>query len=374
MLAGMDTLTASALLARTPSLTADHVRALVGAAGSLEQAMASRLRSLKVDLPASARAFLMAPDEASVESDLRWAQATGAHVIPCTSAKYPPLLAQISGAPPVLYVLGDPEVLLMPQLAMVGARNPTSGGRATAKEFAAFFARSGLTITSGLAMGIDAASHEGALQVDGLTVAICAGGLDRIYPRENIGLAERIREHGALVSEFPPHVEPRRGHFPKRNRIISGLSLGTLVVEAARDSGSLITARHALEQGREVFAIPGSIHNPMARGCHKLIREGAKLVESAHDVIPDLPISLHTQALAPVESAPPQGPGKAVALDKEYEILLDALGFEPTGIDALAERTGLPGESVASMLLILELEGRVAPHPGGLYSGSRAPS
>jgi DNA processing protein len=246
---------------------------------------------------------------------------------------------------------------------MVGSRNPTPAGRTNARNFAAYFARVGLTITSGLAVGIDAASHEGALLGGGLTVAVCGTGLDQVYPTQHAGLAARIREHGALVSEFPPRTPPRRVNFPQRNRLISGLSVGTLVVEAARESGSLITARLAAEQGREVFAIPGSIHSPLSRGCHKLIREGAKLVEDAADVLSELKFSLSKEALA---SSP--GPvGKLPALDKEYEMLLDALGFEAATIDVLVERTGLPGESIASMLLILELEGRVAPHPGGRY-------
>jgi DNA processing protein len=274
------------------------------------------------------------------------------------------MLAQTAGAPAVLFVLGSIEALHSPQLAMVGARNPTAAGRKTAREFAAWFARSGLTITSGLAVGVDAASHEGALLVDGVTVAVFGTGLDAVYPAENARLAARIREKGgALVSEFPPRTEPSKRNFPRRNRIISGLSHGTLVVEATRRSGSLITARCAGEQGREVFAIPGSIHSPLSRGCHKLIREGAKLVEAADDVLSELQIPLRGQRVMGATGAA-KG---ATPLDKEYEMLLDALGFEPATIDVLIERTGLPGESLASMLLILELEGCVAALPGGRY-------
>jgi len=348
----MELTTACAVLARTPGLTAERVHEITSEAGSLELAVARHIRAF---------------DEPAVEADLQWIATSGAQLVPCTSPAYPPMLARTAGAPPVLYVLGDVEVLSMPQLAMVGSRNPTAGGRSTAKDFATFFARSGLTITSGLAIGIDTACHEGALAADGLTIAVCGCGLDRIYPPQNAALAARIREQGAIVSEFPPRSPPLRAYFPQRNRIISGLSLGVLVVEAARQSGSLITARLATEQGREVFAIPGSIHSPLSRGCHKLIREGAKLVEEAVDVLSELAIPLREQILTSASAKLADASSAASALDMPYKILLDALGFESAGIDALAERTGFPGESVASMLLILELEGRVAPHPGGRY-------
>ena len=353
-----------AILARAPRLTAEHVRSIVAVLDDLEELLGPGRRQLAaIEMPPAARSALMSPDTAAIESDLEWIEASGVRLIACTSPDYPPLLAQTRDAPPVLFVFGDASLLASPQLAMVGSRSPTASGRATAREFAAYFARAGLTITSGLAFGIDAASHEGALLAGGKTIAVCGTGLDQVYPREHTALAARIREHGALVSEFPPRTPPLRANFPRRNRIISGLSLGTLVVEAARDSGSLVTAKYAGEQGREVFAIPGSIHNPLSRGCHRLIRDGAKLVEEASDVLAELRISFETQSLAQPPAAPPEQP----PLDKEYEMLLDALGFEPASIDVLVERTGLPGESIASMLLILELQGRVAPHPGGRY-------
>ena len=219
-------------------------------------------------------------------------------MLACTSRDYPDLLRRSPDAPPVLFVRGHAHVLNEPQLAMVGSRNPTAGGRATARRFAASFARLGLCITSGLALGIDAACHEGALDSDGSTVAVLAHGLDVIYPAVHQALAERIVASGALVSEFPPGTAPVAARFPQRNRIIAGLSHGTLVVEAAYNSGSLITARLAGVAGREVFAIPGSIHNPMARGCHALIRQGAKLVEQVDDVLAELKISLSVQLLA----------------------------------------------------------------------------
>jgi len=353
------------MLARAYGLTADHVSAALAELGSLEQLLTASPATLeKLDIPRAARAFLTNPDEDALAADVAWIEANGAHCIPCASSEYPPLLARAPGAPAALFVLGDPEALRAPQLAMVGSRNPTAGGRDTARNFASYFSRVGLTITSGLALGIDAASHEGALLAKGRTIAVCGSGLDQVYPRQHNALAAQIRERGALVSEFPPRTSPRRENFPRRNRIISGLSLGTLVVEAARHSGSLITAACALEQGREVFAIPGSIHNPQSRGCHQLIRHGAKLVEEAADVLSELNISFDQQSV--------MSPATAVSvdrgMDKEYQMLLDALGFEPVSIDVLVTRTGLPSESIASMLLILELGGRVAPQAGGRYS------
>jgi DNA processing protein len=369
----MDSLRAAALLARAPALVAEHVHALVAATGSLEAAAnVGALVPPGVELPLSTREFLAAPDEKAIDADLEWVGASSATLIPCTSPLYPQMLARTSRAPPVLYVLGSVTALHTPQLAMVGSRSPTASGRDTARSFAELFARTGITITSGLALGIDAASHEGALHARGLTIAVCGTGLDVIYPRKNADLASRIRElGGALVSEFPPRTAPLRPHFPQRNRIISGLSFGTLVVEAARNSGSLITAQHALEQGREVFAIPGSIHNPLSRGCHKLIRSGAKLVESAGDVLSEVLNFLQLQPLAAHGAGAASVGERAPALDKEYEILLDALGFEPASIDVLATRTGIPGDSVASMLLILELRGHIKPHAGGRYGRVR---
>src|SRR5262245_38048242 len=253
----MDTLRAAAILARTPSLMAEHVRALVALTGSIEGAAGiGDCATTGVELPASARAFLAAVDEAAIDADLAWIERSGARLVPCTAAEYPPLLANTSRPPPALYVLSNVAALSSPQLAMVGSRDCSASGRSTARAFAEHFAHNGLTVTSGLALGIDAASHEGALSKNGVTIAVCGCGLDIVYPRRNAELAARIRSHGAIVSEFPPRTQPLPPHFPQRNRIISGLSLGTLVVEAALTSGSLITARHALDQGREVFAIP----------------------------------------------------------------------------------------------------------------------
>jgi DNA processing protein len=359
----METSRARAVLARTPALDAGLLRELLDAAdGEPERALEARVTQ-RVELPGAAQRFLAAPDHAAIDADLAWLAASGARIVLSTDPDYPPLLLQSPAAPAALYVQGSVAALCAPQLAMVGSRSPTPAGRATAREFAAWFARAGLTVTSGLAVGIDAASHEGALAGGGATVAVYATGLDRVYPPEHAALAQRIRAQGALVSEFPPRTPPLRRHFPHRNRIIAGLSLGTLVVEAARYSGSLITARLALDSGREVFAIPGSIHSPLSRGCHQLIKNGAKLVEEAGDVLSELRFSVSKEELRKQERQPHKPP----QLDKEYEMLLDALGFEPATIDVLVARTHLPGESVASMLLILELEGRVAALPGGRY-------
>jgi len=353
------------LAARAPGLNAAQL-ARIAAAGPdlalLEHPDSAEYARL--ELTTAVVAWLRAPDEERIAADLRWLAASGCTLLAATDLRYPESLRQSPGAPAVLFVRGEVSALSEPQLAMVGSRNPTAGGRATARDFAAFFARAGLTVTSGLALGIDAACHEGALSAEGLTIAVLGHGLDDLYPPENKNLAARIEAHGALVSEFPPGVPPLRNHFPRRNRIIAGLSAGTLVVEAARESGSLITARLAGDAGREVFAIPGSIHNPLVRGCHQLIRQGAKLVECAEDVLSELRISLTDQLLA----TPSAGAKKDASLDKEYKILLDALAFEPASVDSLIERTGMNSESIASMLLILELDGHVAPHPGGRYS------
>jgi DNA processing protein len=358
----MDAMRMRALLARAPGLTNAQLRALIAAGGDLEHA-ATRAALNAVPLAPAAHAWLAGADPEVIDADLAWAAASGTQLLLCTEAGYPALLAATSGAPAALYVQGEVARLAAPQLAMVGSRSPTPAGRATAREFAAHFARGGLSITSGLALGIDAASHEGALKADGATIAVCGTGLDHVYPAEHSELAARIRAHGALVSEFPPGTPPRRGNFPLRNRIIAGLSLGTLVVEAGRQSGALITARLALEAGREVFAIPGSIHSPQSRGCHQLIRDGAKLVEEAGDVWKELEFLVRKEPLTGAGADTDVAP----ELDKEYEMLLDALGFEPATIDALVARTDLPSESIASMLLILELDGRIQALPGGCY-------
>jgi DNA processing protein len=261
---------------------------------------------------------------------------------------------------------GNPDLLHLPALAIVGSRNPTKGGARTAFEFAHHLAGAGFTIISGLAQGIDAAAHRGALAAGGTTIAFLGHGIDRVYPASNKKLAHEIAAKGALVSEYPLGMHPGKHHFPERNRLISGLSLGTLVVEAARRSGSLITARLAAEQGREVFALPGSIHNPLARGCHELIRQGAKLVETADDIVSELaPLAGHILQTT-MESTNNENPVQNV--EHEYVELRKHLGHDPVSVDELAENSGLTIGQVSSMLLILELHGEVESLSGGRYS------
>ncbi len=365
----MDELSAWLILMRAPGFHAGDLQALLQHFSSVQaivDASPSTLRAAGAG--AAVIGYLQSQPTSDLQTDREWLENPQHHVVMWGSEHYPALLTQLTDAPIGLYVRGDPAVLCMPQLAIVGSRNPTPTGRENAYEFAAHLARCGLSITSGLALGIDTASHEGALAAGGKTIAVCGTGLDVPYPRSNRALAERIAAQGALVSEFPLGTPALKNHFPRRNRIISGLSVGTLVVEAAVRSGSLITARLASEQGREVFAIPGSIHNPLARGCHQLIRNGAKLVETGADIFAEL--GAIVTALSPVSTAmqnAPAGADRRPKLDKEYEILLDALGFEPAGVDLLVTRTGLRADEVASMLLILELENRIESHPGGLY-------
>jgi len=312
-----------------------------------------------LDLPAEARRYLARPDRASAERDLAWCRGEHRHILCLADRRYPALLREIPGAPPLLYLRGDPALLSTPQVAVVGSRNPTPAGRRLAEAFARDLARQGLTITSGLALGIDGASHRGALEAGGTTVAVLGSGPDCVYPPRHNELADRLLANGGtLVSELAPGTTPRPEHFPRRNRIISGLSLGCLVVEAAPRSGSLITARHAAEQGREVFAIPGSVHNPLARGCHGLIRQGAKLVETVDDILEEL--SVLASVLA-------DGSADAEPLPVDERNLLQHMGFAPVGVDQLAAESGLTIERVCSMLLILELRGYVASSPGGLY-------
>ena len=323
----------------------------------------------RLGLTPSLRDYLQNPDREAIERDLEWLTArSGRHILCIDSPLYPAMLRTISDPPPVLFVAGDPACLSQPQLAMVGSRNPTAGGCEHAQAFAADLVRAGLVITSGLALGIDAAAHRGALAAEGKTVAVTGNGLDSIYPARNKSLAGEIARHGAIVSEFPPGTPPLAANFPRRNRIISGLSVGTLVIEAAIRSGSLITARLAAEQGREVFALPGSIHNPMAKGCHHLIRDGASLVETSADIIEEL-----ASLLGALDSAwdRPYHENEAKP-DKDAQIhpLFAHLGYDPVDIDTLVERSGLTAEQVSAMLSALELHGSIEALPGGRYCRS----
>ena len=368
----MENLRSWLILARTPGLHSALLVPMLARFGNVATLVAADPASLmEAGLRTEAVNWLTSPDERLLDLDCRWLEQGQHHFIAWDSPSYPPLLAEIADAPIGLYVDGNPDCLSWPQLAMVGSRNPTHAGIETASAFAAHLARSGLIITSGLAAGIDASSHRGALAADGNTIAVCGTGLDSVYPAEHQELAREIALHGALVSEFPCGTAPVKTNFPRRNRLISGLSLGTLVVEAALRSGSLITARLAAAQGREVFAIPGSIHSPLARGCHQLLKTGAKLVESADDIFSELHALVGLLRQDTATAKRPKDPDSAAisgsALDKDYKILLDALGFEPAGVDVLAKRTGFKAGEVASMLLILELDGRIESFPGGLY-------
>jgi DNA processing protein len=359
----MDAFAVRAVLARTPALRASHVRALAAAAGG-DLTRSVELDTLNsVDLPPQSRAHLVFPDLDVLRSDLEWIETSGAQLLAASDNDYPPQLLAIRDPPPVLFVLGEVWTLASPQLAMVGSRTASCDGCERAHRFAEYFAKAGLTVTSGLALGIDAASHAGALSGGGQTVAVYGTSLDRVYPTRHAALAERIRSSGALVSEFPPGTAPRKGNFPQRNRLISGLSRGTLVVEATRWSGSLVTARFAQEQGRKVFAIPGPLTSVGSGGCHQLLQAGATLVLSPLEVLSHLNFPLLNKGLV----CRTEDPARPTAMDKGYEMLLDAVGFEPVTLDVLVIRTGLPGESIASSLLVLELEGHIASYPGGRY-------
>lgn len=349
----MGPVTFSKIIAQVDSLAAifDKPSSLQGVSDNIKQQLAT-------------------PDWLKVEQDLKWLEQPGCHILLLDDPQYPALLRDIHDPPPLLYLQGDINLLSQWQLAIVGSRNPSQTGRQLAYDFANYLGQGGLCITSGLAMGIDAAAHKGALAAGGKTIAVVGTGLDRVYPAKNRELAHDIAANGLLVSEFALGTAPKAENFPRRNRIISALSLGTLVVEAALKSGSLITARMAMEQAREVFAIPGSIHNPLAKGCHKLIREGAKLVETAQDILEELGPLAQLQVEATF-THPEQNEEQQQANDPEYQLLLDKLGFDPITIDELIQRSGLTAEEVSSMLLLLELKGQVESLAGGQYVRSR---
>ena len=345
-------------LSLIPGLGAESQRKLLQAFGSPESIFAASHGSLKnLVHEAAAQAIRQGPRQEAISATLDWLQNPINAVITLADLDYPRALLETADPPPLFYLKGRRELLGKPAIAVVGSRNATPQGTRNAEAFARVLSNSGLCIVSGLALGIDAAAHHGGLQGVSSSIAVVGTGLDIIYPARNRALAHELAERGALISEFPLGTPSIGSNFPRRNRIISGLSAGCLVVEAAPQSGSLITARLAAEQGREVFAIPGSIHSPVARGCHALIKQGAKLVESAQDVLEELGWG----SAAPHRDLPTQEPS-----DANTE-LLRGLGFEPTDMDTLALRTGLTTERVSAMLLQLELDGRVASLPGGFY-------
>lgn len=359
----MDDLPSRLALHRS-NLTSQTLYALLDHYGSADAIMSASHHELEqLDLGAETIDRLKNPDHAGIDRDLVWQQKNRHRIICLDDPAYPPQLRNIADPPYLLYAIGDADYLLQPQLAMVGSRTPTAAGKRNAEDFAHHLSSAGLTITSGLARGLDAACHEGALRGIAGSVAVVANGLNKIYPASNTNLAQRIAEQGCIISESPVGTDPHKGLFPKRNRIISGLSIGTLVVEAAKNSGSLITARHAMEQGREVFAIPGSIHNPLARGCHSLIRQGAKLVETAEDILEEL-LPLVKLASSSHTSAQNSETEAQTDLDPAYKTLLECMEYEPTSIDELVNRSTFNAAEVASMLLILELQGHVVSENG----------
>ncbi len=338
----------------------DTARRLLAAFGSPEAVFRQDHSTLKaVTGPRVAQALDRPPAELpqALERLQAWlAEGDDRHVVTLGDADYPADLLQTQDPPLLLYVLGQLGALQHPQrLAVVGSRNPTPQGALNARRFAQALGEAGVCIVSGLALGVDGAAHEGALDAGAPTVAVVGTGLDRVYPRRHLDLAHRIVTRGALVSEYPLGTPPLAPNFPRRNRIIAGLSQGTLVVEAALQSGSLITARLAAEQGREVFAVPGSIHSPQARGCHALIRQGAKLVESAQDILEELRV--------PDPLAPSRAPAPEVLPE---DSLLAVMGFDPVSLDALQARCGLDTARLQARLLELELDGHLGRLPGGL--------
>lgn len=362
------------ILIRAPRLGGSRLIGLVdqwGSAAAVRTAAARRPERLGLD--AETIRALRQPDRERIEEDLAWLAGGPRHVLTWDDERYPDLLRRIDSPPAALFVEGNPDALWLPQLAIIGSRNPTAGGLDHARAFSTEMCRLGLAVCSGLASGIDTAAHVAALEAGGVTLAVVGTGLDSVYPASSAGVARRIPSAGAVVSEFPPGTAPRRSHFPSRNRIIAGLSLGVLVVEAGLNSGSLITARQAAEQGKEVFALPGSLHNPMVKGCHRLIKEGARLVESSADILEALaPLAgelagVLRSALAEPEPAVNKPQADSLLSDPDYARLWRALSYDPKPVDALVRESGLGAREVASMLLMLELRGQVQSEAGSVY-------
>lgn len=338
----------------------ESFRRLLLAFGSPEQVLGASHAALSKIVPARlAKAICDGGARDGLPAVAAWLDDPANRIVTLADAQYPKMLLQIPDPPPFLYVKGRIDLLNRPAIAIVGSRNATPQGAATAEAFAKVLSNAGLTIVSGLALGIDAAAHRGGLAGDAASIAIVGTGLDVVYPARNRTLAHKLAAQGTLLSELPLGTPALAANFPRRNRLISGMSRGCLVVEAAQRSGSLITARLANEQGREVFAVPGSIHSPLSKGSHLLIRQGAKLVECAQDVLEELGMSL-----------PAAEPHDREA-DPRPHALLDHLGFDPCDIDTLSTRSGLTSSAVTALLTALELDGRVAALPGGKYQRIR---
>jgi DNA processing protein len=362
----MDTTTLRFWLAlhRAPLIGSLRFRRLIAHFGSPRDVFeASRFDWSALGVPAKTMDYLSAPDWSAVDADLRWALdgGPGHHCLTLDHAAYPELLREIADPPAVLFVNGNPAALSVRHIAMVGSRSPTPTGERIAREFARELVSRGAGVISGLALGIDAASHRGALEGQGITVAVAGTGPEHIYPRHHASLAEEIlARDGALITEYPTGTGPLAANFPRRNRIISGLALGTLVVEAAPRSGSLITARMALEQNRDVFAVPGSIHSSQSRGCNQLIQQGAKLIQDPSDIIEEYSIFSVPYAAASIPKSDMDGAS-------EEDGLLKYIAYEPTTVDTLVAATGLSADIIVATLLDLELRGRVESMPGGAY-------
>lgn len=321
-------------------------------------------------IPDALHSLFAARDEERLAHDLAWLDASPAHhVVTWEDEDYPPLLRHILDPPPLLFACGQRRCLRHAQFAIVGSRRPDAYGARAAAGLAGRLSAQGWTITSGLALGVDYQAHRAALDAGGWTIAVLGNGLASIYPRRHRAVAGEIAENGLLLSEFPLRTKPLPAHFPRRNRIISGMSAAVLVVQAARRSGSLITARWAAEQGRDVFAVPGSVHNPLSEGCHALIKQGAKLVERSEDIVEELP-DWALPAMPRPRLIPPPPPGAVHPPPRPAQALqelLQQMGCEPVSVDELVELTGLTSEAVSAMLLTLEISGSVAAEPGGRY-------
>lgn len=364
-------------LSLTPGVGSVSARRLLSAFGLPQQVFLQPAAALRqVVGEAQVQALLQVPPDwaSQCQATRDWlAGAENRCVISLADPGYPAELLHMSDPPLLLYLQGEAGLLAHPQrLAVVGSRNPTPQGEINARDMSRALAGAGVCIVSGMALGVDGAAHQGALEAGGSTIAVVGTGLDRVYPRRHLDLAHRIAQTGLLVSEFVLGTPPNPSNFPKRNRIIAGLSQGTLVVEAALASGSLITAKLAADLGREVFAIPGSIHSPQAKGCHALIRQGAKLVETAQDVLEDMRLAPPSGSFKPslVESATPDDPfadGEAGWASGAHAPLLDKMGLDPVSLDVLQARTGFPTADLQALLTELELDGCVARVPGGLF-------
>ncbi len=360
-------------LSAVPGLGAERQRRLLAAFGLPQQIFAAGRGAIAgVIGTAAADALIAAPSPPWLEQTLAWTTEAGNHILTLADEAYPRALLDIADPPILLYLKGNPELLQRTAIAIVGARSATAQGEANAEAFARALCECGFTIVSGLAAGIDACAHRGALACGGAgTIAVIGTGIDRVYPARNADLARRIATEGAILSELPLGSPALPHHFPRRNRIIAGLVHGVLVVEAALNSGSLITARLASEGGREVFAIPGSIHSPLARGCHRLIRDGAKLVETAEDVVEELRGRIGWSAAASARPAPaqpaPVPTQTRLDLDPQAERLLQLIGHDPVDVDTLALRGGLTVDALYAILLPLELDGHLARLPGGRF-------